>query len=220
MKRKTLTELPPGFGPGRVFRTRDLVPWTSHPSRLLARLIADGTCKRSCRGLYGVKIPSKLFGLLPPDVLRVWLDESPYLQTGPHIWNALGLGSTQLFAVGLIYNRKRSGRFNLRGRPLLLRRRRFPIEPCVEWYVVDLLENLGSVCLEDALAEWNLACQLKKGIYDASILVQMAREYGSKSTRALVRRAVDGRMTKFPRELEDEETDPCAGEDDPEGSQR
>ena len=60
---------------------------------------------------------------------------------GPERWNALGLGSTAVFAAPLVYNTKRSGAFELGGRRFVLRRVGFPPNPPPEWFVVDLFEN-------------------------------------------------------------------------------
>lgn len=188
-----VSELPPIFVPGQVFRTRDLAACSTRPSRLVARWVKDGTCTRLWRGVYQVVKMTK-FGPAPPkqdDLIRVFLDGTPFLFTGPLIWNALRLGGTQLFAHPLVYNRKRSGTVQLDGRTFNLRRVRFPDgDPCVEWYIGDFLNNLASVCLGPMDVEPHLVARLREGLFDANVLIRMANEYGHKEARDVVSRAV------------------------------
>jgi hypothetical protein len=84
--------------------------------------------------------------------------------------------------------------FNLGGRTFDLRRIQFPDQPTLEWFVVDLLENLASVCLDRAETVRLLAGRLKEGEVNPESLVAMAAAYGTKATQALVRDALeDGR---------------------------
>jgi len=185
-------QLPADLIPGRVFRTRDLAAWSTNPTRLVKRWVDEGACVRLRNGLYAIPKPTE-FGLAPPasgDLLRTFLDGDAFVVTGPPAWNALRLGGTQLFALPLVYNRKRSGVFRLGGRAFRLRRVRFPDAPCPEWYAVDFLENLGPMCLDAAEAEGHLADRLRDGTFSGERLRQMAEAYGSKATQALVRRAI------------------------------
>ena len=75
------------------------------------------------------------FGPVPPsddEVMRAFLDGGPFVFTGPDRWNALGLGTTSLFAAPLVYNTKRSGTFDLGGRRYVLRRVAFPSASSVD----------------------------------------------------------------------------------------
>ena len=186
-------QLPNAFIPGRVFRTRELAHLSANPTRTAKRWVDEGLCTRLRNGLYAIPEMTK-FGPAPADrrdLLQAFLDGDPFVVTGPPVWNSLGLGSTQMFAHPLIYNRKRSGLFNLDGRTFELRRVRFPDHPSVEWFVVDLLENLDSVCLDPMEMEQNLAAHLAEGAYDREILTHMAKEFGTKATQALVRKAME-----------------------------
>jgi hypothetical protein len=133
------------------------------------------------------------FGPAPPDrqdLLRAFLDSDAFIITGPPVWNALGLGSTQMFVHPLVYNRKRSGLFTLGGRTFDLRRVRLPDHPGLEWFVVDLLENLASVCLDPSETATVLAARISEGAFDPEALSAMAADYGTKATQALIRRAM------------------------------
>jgi len=134
------------------------------------------------------------FGPAPPDrrdLLRAFLDGDAYVITGPPVWNTLGLGSTQMFAHPLVYNRKRSGLFELGGRTFDLRRVQFPDQPTLEWFVVDLLENLASVCLDRSETAALLAERLTEGAFNPAVLSGMAAKYATKATQALIHRAVE-----------------------------
>jgi len=104
---------------GRVYRTRDLARWSQSPARLAQRLVREGTLQRISRGLYYAPVASR-FGPVPaPDevILRAVLGGDPFLISGPPRWNALGLGSTAMFATTLVYNSRRNGEFVLGGVP-------------------------------------------------------------------------------------------------------
>lgn len=186
--------MPSEMTPGRVFRTRELTAWSTNPTRLVKRWVGEGACLRLGNGLYAVPKPTE-FGPAPPasgDLLRAFLGGDPFVVTGPPIWNALRLGGTQLFALPLIYNRKRSGIFRFGGSAFRLRRVRFPYPPCPEWFAVDLLENLGPMCLDAMEAERNLAARLREGALDSERLRTMSMDYGTKATQGIVRRAITG----------------------------
>ena len=186
------SQLPADLNPGRVFRTRDLAVWSTNPTRMVKQWVDEGTCLRLKSGLYAIPKPTE-FGMAPPtsgDLLTTFLDGDPFVVTGPPVWNALRLGGTQLFALPLVYNRKRSGVFRLGGRAFRLRRVRFPDVPCPEWYAVDFLQNLGAMCLDAAEAEGHLVARLRDGTFNGQRLQQMAEAYGTKATQALVRRAI------------------------------
>jgi hypothetical protein len=120
------------------------------------------------------------------------LDGTPFVFTGPDRWNALGLGTTALFAAPLVYNTKRSGTFDLGGRRYVLRRVAFPTRPTPEWFVVDLFENADRAgASREELAE-ALGRAVGGGGFDRERLGEMAARYGTKRTQALIRRALQG----------------------------
>ena len=132
------TAAQPQLEPGRAYRTRDLRRWSANPTRLARRLVDEGKLREASHGLYYAPIPTR-FGPAPPpseELLRAFLGGEPFLVTGPPYWNALGLGSTAMFAVTLVYNTRRSGEFQLGGRRFLLRRVYFPETPTAEWFVI------------------------------------------------------------------------------------
>ena len=182
----------PELRPGHVYRTRDLAKWSKNPSRLANRLVQQGELLPLQHGLF-VHPKRSRFGDVPPndhDLLDAFLDHDRFVFTGPDRWNALGLGSTAVFAAPLVYNRKRSGTFQFGGRPFVLRRVAFPDEPSAEWFVVDLLEHGSQAGVSRTEVARALARALARGTFDRARLREMAEQFGSMSTRALVDEAV------------------------------
>jgi hypothetical protein len=115
------------------------------------------------------------------------------MQTGPPKWNALGLGSTALFARALVYNTTRTGVVKLGGRTFELQRTAFPTNPPAEWYVIDLLRNLERVGLDAADVEPRLAVAIEEQRLSGERLVEMAARFGRRVEQDLLLRAIQGR---------------------------
>ena len=110
----------PPLRPGRAYRTKDLSAWGANSPRLAKRLVREGRLVELAHGLFAHPRKGR-FGVVPPsdeEVMRAFLDGGRFVFTGPDRWNALGLGTTALFATPLVYNTKRSGTFKLGGRQL------------------------------------------------------------------------------------------------------
>lgn len=182
----------PNLRPGAVYRTRDIGKWSANPSRLAKRLVAEGQLVPLRHGLY-VHPKHGRFGAVPPDdceLMRAFVGGS-FVFTGPDRWNALGLGSTAMFASPLVYNTKRSGNFVFGGRTFRLRRVDFPRQPSPEWFVIDLLEHADEAGADRA----NLASALTRAVaherFDRARLRRMARRFGSARTQAIVDSAIE-----------------------------
>jgi hypothetical protein len=186
------SSLHPPLEAGRVYRTRDFTRWTAHAPRLARRLVAEGQLVPLAQGLFAAPEQSR-FGAVPPTdeaLMRAFLDDTPFVFTGPPLWNALGLGTTAVFADTLVYNSKRTGRFSLGGRPYLLRRVAFPYPPPREWFVVDLLEHAEQAASSRAELAPRLVDTLARGRFDRDKLAEMSLRYGSRDTVTLVKRAL------------------------------
>lgn len=182
----------PELEPGCVYRTRDLASCARNAPRLAKRLEREGVLVRLRNGLFFHPHAGR-FGPVPPSdgqLLRRFLDDSPFVVTGPERWNALGLGTTAAFVNTLVYNRKRSGMFALAGRVFDLRKVAFPEHPPKEWYVVDLFENAERAGASRADLERALAAALRRRAFDPRRLGRMAEEFGRKRTQAHVERAL------------------------------
>ncbi len=189
--RGTSMETKPRLTPGRVYRTRELRKWSANPTRLAKRLVSEGLLEPLSQGLF-VHPREGRFGAVPPsddEVMRAFLEGSPFVFTGSEQWNALGLGATAVFPTKLVYNTKRSGEFTLGGRRFLLRRVGFPRHTTPEWFVVDLLEHheVAGVSLETLERELVRALAARR--FDARELLEVARAFGSRRTQSLVERA-------------------------------
>jgi hypothetical protein len=179
---------------GRVYRTRDLASWSANPPRLAKRLVEDGSLVPLAHGLFAHPKRGR-FGVVPPsdeELMRAFLDGAPFVFTGPDRWNALGLGSTAVFAMPLVYNTKRSGTFEFDGRKFLLRRVAFPPDPPVEWFAVDLLEHAGQAGTSARAAAAALTPLLARETLNRQRLLEMAHRYGTRATLALVESAIQG----------------------------
>lgn len=182
----------PDLEPGRVYRTRELRRWSANPTRMAKRLLGEGRLRQAAHGLFYAPLQSR-FGPVPPsesEMLRAFLGESPFLLSGPPKWNALGLGTTAMFASTLVYNTRRTGEFVFDGRRYLLRRVLFPENPPPEWFVIDLLQHRGMAGASIEDLESGLVATLKEGRWDRERLLEMARRFGTKATLALVERCL------------------------------
>jgi hypothetical protein len=182
----------PQLEPGRAYRTRDLRRWSANPTRLARRLVDEGKLREAAHGLYYAPILTK-FGPAPAaqaELLRAYLGGEPFLLTGPPQWNALGLGSTAMFAVTLVYNTRRTGEVVLGGRRFLLRRVYFPEDPSPEWFVVDLLQHHDMAGVALSQLREGLVATLRLSRWDRERLREMAETYGTKATLALVEDAL------------------------------
>jgi hypothetical protein len=183
----------PNLEPGRAYRTRDLLPWGANPTRLARRLVREGKLREAAHGLFYAPVESR-FGPAPApegEILRAFFKGSPFVVTGPPKWNALGLGSTAMFAATLVYNTRRTGDFTFDGRRFLLRRVRFPESPPPEWFVVDLLQHHEMAGVSLSELEERLVATLREGRWNRDLLHEMAATYGTKATLAFVERSLD-----------------------------
>jgi hypothetical protein len=182
----------PELDPGRVYRTRDLATWSANPPRLAKRLVDEGQLVPLAHGLFAHPKRGR-FGVVPPsdqEILRAFLDDTPFVFTGPDRWNTLCLGATAVFAMPLVYNTKRSGMFELGGRKFLLRRVAFPEAPPQEWYVVDLVEHADQAGVARSKVTKALAVAVANGRFDRNKLRAMAERYATRVTRALIDSAI------------------------------
>ena len=142
-------------------------------------------------GLFAA-LENSRFGPVPPSdeaLLDAFLGGDRWLVSGPPRWNALGLGSTALFAMTLVYNRKRSGRFVLGGRTFLFRRVPFPDEVTPEWFVVDLLSNVNRAGVSPEVVTEKLGRAVAAGRFVRERLNAMAREYATADVQKRVAEA-------------------------------
>lgn len=130
---------------GQVYRRAMLTALSGSTDRLLQEMVADGTLKKVYQGMY-LRPKVSRFGELPAEpykLCQAFLKDDNFLLTSPNDFNTLGLGMTQLYNCYVVYNHKRSGRFELGGFTFEFRKKNnFPKKASNEYLVVDLLNNL------------------------------------------------------------------------------
>lgn len=181
-----------GLIPGHVYRTRELRAFSANPSRWAKRLVERGLLRQAGHGLYYAPVQSNFgpVGTRDEEVLRAFLGSDHFLITGPYFWNALGLGTTQMFGISLVYNLKRSGEIALGGRRIWFRRVRFPSPPPVEWFIVDLLHNERHMGEDTTDLDRLLVRALQSRRFDADKLREMAEEYAHPAERERILAAI------------------------------
>jgi hypothetical protein len=126
---KALENIKIHLTPGQVYRRSDLEKWSRSVDRDVAVLVDNGVLVKVSQGLYQCPQRSR-YGVLPVNtdkLLTSFLKDDDYLVTSPNDYNALGLGTTQLYNFQVIYNHKRHGRFELGGQVFEFQRKpRFP----------------------------------------------------------------------------------------------
>jgi hypothetical protein len=169
---------------GRVYRREDLAPHSRAVDRHLREMVADGQLTKLARGLYYAP-RSSAFGPLPPDdhaLVAAFLRERNFLIFSPSTYNAVGLGTTQLYNRTLVYNHKRHGVFKLGNRQYDFRMKpRFPRKLTPEFLFVDILNNLAD--LAEDQAEVLVRAKAKMSMFDRTNLRRAAENFGSAATR-------------------------------------
>lgn len=186
---KRATSLDRHVQAGKVYRREDLVPYSTSVDRELQRLVADGKLRKLAQGLY-FKPKKNVFGEVPPDekdLLAAFLRDKNFLSFNPSVYNALRLGTTQLYNTTVVYNHKRHGQFELDRRRYDFRvKHRFPkpVQVTSEYLLVDMLNNLSELAEDETL----LLEQVQKRLdsFDLKSLKKMLAEYGSAATKRRV----------------------------------
>ena len=145
---KSLEQVKAHLRPGQVYRRSYFAELSKSPDRHLAQLMAEGTLTKIRQGLYLCPKRTR-FGELPTKpakLVKTFLKDDNFLLTSPNDYNTLGLGTTQLYNVQVVYNHKRHGRFVLDGKTFDFRLKpRFPKKVTPEFLLVDLVNNLNEL---------------------------------------------------------------------------
>lgn len=173
---------------GRVYRREDLAQLSTAVDRHLRELVAHGALKKLAQGLYHAPKQSS-FGPLPPadeQVVGGFLRDKDFLVFSPSAYNAVGLGTTQLYNRTLVYNHKRHGVFRLGNRQFDFRMKlRFPKKLTPEFLYVDLLNNLQE--LGEDRDEVLRQARKKLLSFDSVRLQRAVNSFGSVATRKRLR---------------------------------
>jgi hypothetical protein len=178
---------------GHVYRREDLARLSNAVDRHLRELVSMGKLQKLAQGLYHAPKQSN-FGPLPPaddQVVKGFLRDKEFLVFSPSSYNAVGLGTTQLYNRTLVYNHKRHGVFRLGNRQFDFRvKPRFPKKLSREFLYVDLLNNLEELA-EDRDVVLSQA-RSKLGSFDINRLQEAVENYGNMTTRKRFREWIDG----------------------------
>ena len=183
-KLEALGQLRSSLKPGQVFRREQLLTKTNAVDRHLHQLLEQGQVEKLSQGLYYVPKQST-FGKLPPEdeaLVQAYLKDDDFLLLSPNTYNALGLGTTQLYNKTVVYNHKRHGAVKLGNRTFEFRlKHRFPNKLNKEFLLVDLLNNLGELAEDQNTVLANAHRQLNQ--FESAKLKTMANRYGAVKTK-------------------------------------
>ena len=173
---------------GKVYRRKDLEPYSRSIDRDLANLTQRGEVEKLASGLYSKPKVSR-FGPLPPkdqEVVRAFLKDSPFLLVSFNNYNTLGLGLTQLRNDTLVYNRRRHEEVFLGFKKFIFKNTpEFPKKLTREFLLVDLLNNINELGEDPKTVLFNL--NRKKTEFDPAKLQQAATCYGRIKTKKFLK---------------------------------
>lgn len=181
-----LQEIKKHLRAGCVYRREDMLNWSNAVDRHLKQLQEEGTLTKLSGGLY--YCPKKTaFGNAPAKdkvLVKAFLKDERFLLASPNSYNALGVGTTQLYNETIVYNHKRHGHFILGGRMFDFRMKPyFPKTLTKEFLLVDLVNNL------DRLAENhnNLLERVKEAItsYNWRALQRFVKDFATLRTKKI-----------------------------------
>jgi hypothetical protein len=174
--------------PGHVYRRSDLEYYSSAIDRHLVMLTKDESLVKLSQGLYYAPKSSK-FGPVPPDdalLVESFLKDSDFLIIKPNMYNALGLGLTQLYNTTWVYNHKRKGEFKFNGKTFEFKiKSSFPNQLTKEFLLVDLLNNLNELAEDQYQTTTSLSKNLSR--FNNDELMRIAQQYGSSNSKKLLK---------------------------------
>lgn len=173
--------------PGKVYRREELVKYSNAVDRHLAELVDDGTLEKVAPGLYHFPKQS-VFGAVPPEdevLVRSFLKNDHFLLMSPNSYNALNVGTTQLYNKRLVYNHKRHGEINLDGKKFFFHKTPyFPKKATSEFLLVDLVNHLDTLAEDREMVLNNTLAKAKT--MDFNKLKYAVREYGHSKTKKIL----------------------------------
>lgn len=195
-----LEELRRHLRPGQVYRRQDLAQWSNAVDRHLKQLVGDGTLTKLAGGLY-LYPQATVFGKAPPEdgkLVESFLRDDRFLLASPNAYNGLGVGTTQLYDMTVVYNHKRHGDFVLGGRKFAFRvKPSFPRTLSEEFLLVDLVNNLDQ--LAESKEEVLARVKQRVSSFDTPRLQRAARDFGNVRARKFFAEALSADMAPHVR---------------------
>lgn len=183
---KSVEALKKHLKPGEVYRRAELQNWSNAVDRHLQILVKDGTLEKLSGGLYYVP-KQTAFGKAPADEMDLvgsFLKDDRFVITSPNDYNALGVGTTQLYNVRRVYNYKRHGEFKLGNRKFQFVMKSYvPSTLTPEFLLVDLVNNLKNLEEDQPSVLQNVKKKVKE--LDARRLKQMVNYFGKVGTKKI-----------------------------------
>lgn len=177
--------------PGQTYRRADLAQWSTAVDRHLKEAVQAGVLTKLAGGLYYAP-KQTAFGQAPPEddtLVSTFLKGGPFLLASPNAYNALGVGTTQLYNKTVVYNHKRHGKFALGGRTYDFRMKpAFPKKLTREFLLVDLVNNLDQ--LGESTDEVLDRVKARLAASDRARVKRAARSYGSERAKKFFARAL------------------------------
>ncbi|HBW21894.1 MAG: hypothetical protein A2X28_02150 [Elusimicrobia bacterium GWA2_56_46] len=174
--------------PGRIYRRQDLEAHSTAVDRDLNTLVESGAVRKLSGGIY-YRPRKNAFGFTPPgerELLRAFLKTDDFLLTSYNYFNQFGLGLTQVYSAGLVYNHKRAGEYSLGGKRFEFRLvPAYPDKLSREFLLVDLLNNLRRLPDNTAGVLENLKTRLNE--FDRAGLTACLERYGNPGAKKAFR---------------------------------
>ncbi|MCF1714178.1 hypothetical protein L0U88_06020 [Flavihumibacter sp. RY-1] len=169
-----------------MYRREDLERYSAAVDRDLSNLVKEGVLHKAARGVYYVPRQTA-FGPAPPEdkeLVRGFLKDNRFLLTSPNAYNSLGVGTSQLYNLPVVYNHKRHGDFKLGNRTYSFRvKPHFPKQVTEEFLLVDLINNLNQ--LAENGEEISIRAAEKAKEMDGPKLRAAVKKYGNVRTQKL-----------------------------------
>jgi len=182
-----VAELKQQLKPGKVYRREDLSKYSNAVDRHLVQLVTEGVLEKIAQGMYYYP-KQTVFGAVPPEdevLVRSFLKDDRFLLISPNSYNALRLGTTQLYNRRVVYNHKRHGEVSLNGRKFFFHKTPyFPKKATPEFLLVDLVNHLDSLAEDRDMVLKNAFVRAKT--MDLNKLKYAVREYGHTKTKRIL----------------------------------
>ncbi|RZF62214.1 DUF6088 family protein [Sphingobacterium corticibacterium] len=181
-----VVELKQQLKPGKVYRREDLSKYSNAVDRHLAQLVTEGVLDKIAQGMYYYP-KQTVFGPVPPEdevLVRSFLKDDRFLLTSPNSYNALHLGTTQLYNKRVVYNHKRHGEVDLNGKKFFFHKTPyFPKKVTPEFLLVDLVNHLDTLAEDREMVLKNAITKAKA--MDLHKLRLAVGRYGHTKTKKL-----------------------------------